>query len=320
MDVHISIIEDFKTACPYIQVIDWCLSGHAWVMKRKQNHPDYINPSTWTSIDRKMIENFQTRYDRFLRTFDGFIVGYASVFAMIYEKYNKPIIMMNAVRYDVPLCWSQNHEMLQLYKECLHRLHSRNLLRIVSNNKADKLYTEKGLGLPAIYIPSLCDYTQVKYAPSRSTFLCYHGATPSHPLITQKAELPHPHSWKDITTFRGVISFPYEISLMSLFEQYTMGMPFFFPSKTYWKEHPEIQSMSAYWKDTPPKELDDLKDLNVWIENADMYDFFTSPNTFYFDSLDHLYELLRTFQYTPDTDIRRQKAQAIREGWKRLLS
>jgi queuine tRNA-ribosyltransferase len=32
MDLHISVIADFKSLNPDIEVIDWCLSGHSWVM------------------------------------------------------------------------------------------------------------------------------------------------------------------------------------------------------------------------------------------------------------------------------------------------
>ena len=318
MDVHISVIEDFKKVCPHIQVVDWCMSGHSWVLNRQQDRPLIINASTWRNIDLDMIANFQRRYDGFLQQFDGFIVGYASCFAMVYEKYNKPIILLNAVRYDVPFCWSRNQRMLVDYHICLHKLNASRRLIAVSNNKADQLYLQKGAGISSLYIPSLCDYTRVHYSPSKSTFLCYHGSTPEHPLVTQKAQLPHPHSWNDITTYRGIISFPYEISLMSLFEQFTMGMPMFFPSKTYWKENPGIQSISAYWQNLPSS-FEELRDLNTWIDLSDVYDTFQSPNTYYFDSIPHLFALLDSFVYVDDRLQREERASSIRSTWKQHL-
>ncbi len=318
MDLHISVIADFKTACPEVEVVDWSLSGHSWVMHRQPDFPHVINPNTWRNLDSGMIIRFQQKYDRFLRQFDGFIVGYASCFAMLYERYNKPIIMLNAVRYDVPFCQTRNFQMIQNYNECLLRLHQTNKLIIVSNNKADQLYLLRGCGLQSKYIPSLCDYTHVKYAPTKSTFLCYHGTVPDHPLVTPKSQLRHPHDWKDLTEFKGIISFPYEVSLMSLFEQFTMGLPLFFPSKSFWKANPNIQSISAYWGQMPGQ-FYELTDLSNWIELADMYDTFQSPNTYYFDSFDHLFQLLESFVYVDDTAQREERAASIRKSWKEHL-
>lgn len=234
MDLHISVIADFKSACPDVEVVDWCLSGHAWVMKRNQDHPDHINPATWKDLTPERIKLFQDKYDSFLKTFDGFIVGFCSAFAMIYEKYNKPILMLNAVRYDIPFCFTKNTTQLTRWKECLDRLNSHGLLTIVSNNKADQLYTKLGCGMQSQLIPSLCLYTNTRYTPTKPTFLVYNGSFPSHPLLTAKKDLPHPHEWSDVTSFRGIVNFPYEVSLMSCFEQFTAGCPMFFPSKAYW--------------------------------------------------------------------------------------
>ena len=35
MDLHISVIADFKNLFPEIEIVDWCMSGHAFVMKKK---------------------------------------------------------------------------------------------------------------------------------------------------------------------------------------------------------------------------------------------------------------------------------------------
>ena len=319
MDLHISIIADFKTACPDVEVVDWCLSGHAWVMKRNQDYPDHINPATWKNLNPDMIKKFQNKYDTFLKTFDGFIVGFCSAFAMIYEKYNKPIIMMNAVRYDIPFCWTKDMTMLTKWKECLDRLNRHGLLTIVSNNKADQLYTKLGCGLNSVYIPSLCLYTNTQYTPTKSTFLCYNGSFPDHPLITQKKDLPHPHQWSDVTSFRGIINHPYEVSLMSCFEHFTAGCPLFFPSKTYWKSNQGIQSLTAYWDKQLPAEFAPLSTPQDWIELSDMYGVFQSPNTHYFDSTEHLFQLLENFTYVDDHEFRQAHIEHVKREWKCIL-
>lgn len=319
MDLHISVVADFKTACPDVEVVDWCLSGHAWVMKRNQDYPEHINPATWKNLNPDMIKKFQEKYDPFLKTFDGFIVGFCSAFAMIYEKYNKPIIMLNAVRYDIPFCWTKDMAMLLHWKECLDRLNRHGLLTIVSNNRADQLYTKLGCGLDSTYIPSLCLYTNTQYNPTKQTFLCYGGSFPDHPLMTQKKDLPHPHQWSDITSFRGIINHPYEVSLMSCFEHFTAGCPLFFPSKAYWKSNPGIQSLTAYWDKQLPSEFMPLSTPQDWIELADMYTAFQSPNTHYFDSTEHLFKLLENFTYVDDRVFRQTHIQHVKREWQTIL-
>lgn len=319
MDLHISVIADFKTACPDVEVVDWCLSGHAWVMKRRQDFPEHINPATWRNLNLDMIGKFQDKYDPFLKTFDGFIVGFCSAFAMIYEKYNKPILMLNAVRYDIPFCWNKDMTMRTKWNECLDRLNSHGLLTVVSNNKADQLYTKLGCGMDSVHIPSLCLYTDTKYTPTKPTFLVYNGSFSPHPLLTPKKDLPHPHEWSDVTSFRGVVNFPYEVSLMSIFEQFTAGCPLFFPSKAYWKSNPAIQSLTAYWNDKLPPEFRSMSTPDTWIELADMYDTFQSPNTYYFDSEDHLFRLLETFEYKDDRAFRATHIDQVKRQWKHIL-
>lgn len=319
MDVHISVIEDFKTANPDIEVVDWCMSGHHWVMNKQHIVPKHINANTWRNITPRQIELFQKEYHSFLSSFDGFIVGYASVFTMVYEKYNKPILMLNAVRYDVPFCWTHNTSMLHTYSACLQRLFRNGKLIPISNNKGDKLYLERATGITSTYIPSLCLYTGVTYSPSLSTFLCYHGSTPDHPLVTQKHRLQHPHKWSDLTKFRGIISIPYEVSLMSLFEQFTAGMPLFFPSKAFLASLNTLTSLSSYWNHHVPTYFKELCDVNSWIDSADMYGVFQSPNTYYFDSYGDLFQLLQTFEYKDDREFRKQHIETIRNQWKTLL-
>lgn len=319
MDLHISVIADFKSACPDVEVVDWCLSGHAWVMNRTQDYPEHINPATWKDLTPERIAKFQQRYDSFLKTFDGFIVGFASSFAMIFEKYNKPILMLNAVRYDIPFCFTKNRVMLTKWNECLDRLNRHGLLTIVSNNLADQRYLELGSGMKSHYIPGLCLYTKTTYTPTKSTFLVTNGSFNPHPLLTFKKDLPHPHAWSDITSFRGLVVHPYEVSVMSLFEQFTAGCPLFFPSKTYWKANPGIQSISAYWGAEISPLYKELTTPDGWIDLSDVYGVFQSPNTYYFDSEEHLIHLLETFEYVDDRPFRQAHIKQVQDQWKFVL-
>jgi hypothetical protein len=318
MDLHISVIGDFKSLGLDVEVTDWCMSGHAHIMKRTRDNPKHINPNTWFDLNPQMIQEFQKTYDSFLQTFDGFIVGYPNVFAMVFEKYNKPIILINACRYDIPFSFKRETNYIGTYHACLYRLLNKGLLHTVSNNRADQLYMGKGCGIkPEYVVPSLCLYTNMKYTPTKPTFLLYSG-TLTHPLVSPK---PSNFEWKDIAEFRGVIHFPYEAGLtMSMFEHFTAGMPMFLPSKAYWKAHPNIQSASAYWGSNPPSTLSEFKYDEYWIENSCMWDTFASPNTVIFDSIEDLFHKLETFEYKPEGDFRERRIESVKLFWRQLLA
>jgi len=320
MDLHISVLADFKNLFPEFDITNWNLSGHSWVFNKIRDNPKYINSSSWINLNEEMILNFQTEYDDLLKTFDGFICGHPNGFIPIYEKYNKPIIMINTCRYDLPFCCSKNYKMLKSYNECLKRLQEKKLLIAISNNKADKYYTQFGSSIETYHIPSLCAYTGIKYNPTKTTFLCYSGDFPTHNLITNKSELGNKFKWDEISKFKGVIHLPYEISTMSMFEHYSGGMPLFFPTKKYMMDKVDIQSISAYWKSELPKELSVFSDKNVWIELADFYQVFKSPNVYYYNSFEHLIELLINFQWKDDSDILDKYRKEIKNDWIKLLS
>ena len=298
MDVHISVIADFKSACREIEVTDWCLSGHAWVMNRRQDVPNHINAHTWQNITTDMIARFQNEYDTFLKTFDFFIVGYSSCFAMIYEKYNKPVLMLNAVRYDVPFCWNKNLQMREAYKQCLTRMHSADRLILISNNRPDHMYTLKSLGINSQIIPSLCLYAGIRYDPRKPEFLLYNNWDHRHPLLAKR---PPTFDWKDIGSYRGIVHMPYEATpTMSMFEQFTGGMPLFLPSISFWKTTSNIQNVSSYWGEHTPVDLEEFQSSEYWLSISDLYDALASPNTHIFDSAEHLNSMLESFVYVPE--------------------
>ena len=323
-DSHIAVIEDFKAACPQIEVVDWTTSGVSAILSKPLAHPKHINLNTWGHLNMNMVQLFQREYDDILRTFDGFVVGYLSGYALIYEKYNKPVIMINACRYDIPFCFSGDTSMLSLFHKCLYRLHNKGLLWIVSNNKCDQSYTAKGLGLMSRYIPTLGTYAGIKYAPSKPTFLCYKQGHEQieHPLIVFKKDVdkgnPLSMPWSEFGTYKGIIHFPYEPGLtMSMFEHFSGGCPMFFPSRAFWKTMPYIISTTQYWKKFPSN-LSEFAREDHWIDTTCLYDVFKSPNTHIFDSMEHLYQLLETFVYIPED--RTARNNAIKKQWADLLA
>jgi len=77
--------------------------------------------------------------------------------------------------------------------------------------------------------------------------------------------------------------------------------------------------MSAYWRDETPENLSYFNSLDNWIDLADPYTSFQSPNTYYFDSEEHLVNLLETFEYRDDREFRKDHIERVKNQWKSVL-
>ena len=309
MDLHISVIADFVNLFgDRFEISEVCMSAHAWCMGKTTSIPNHINIFNWKDLNQKMIDDFYAEYGHILETFDGFICAHPNAFCMIFERYNKPIIMINSCRYDMPFCWSHNKEMLDEYHRCIKRLVDKKLLHVVSNNLFDKQYLYLGTGIQATHIPSLCLYTNMRYQPTRKEFLLYNEPQevdlPHHPLIIYKSqEFSQGYKWTDLQAFQGIIYIPYEISTMSKFEHFSASIPMFFPSYDFLLKHTEIQisAIDAYWGKsfaTYKRESLSLLPRKTYLQYNDWINVFSksSNNIFIYESYEHLYELLEKNQ------------------------
>jgi FkbM family methyltransferase len=300
IDLHISVIADikdiFNRIMPDIEITDWTLSGHSFVFNREQDKVNIINEETWVYMDKDLINKFHKEYDSFLSQFDGFIACHPNSFTMLYEKYNKPIIVINSCRYDIPYCWTKNMDMVNELNNCFKRLQEKKLLYFISNNKADNSYFN--LANPSInthIIPSLCIYTHMKYDTlcENTRFLLYSGNIPYNKYIVDKSTLDKGYKWNSLMNFKGIIHIPYEASTMSIFEQISSGIPLFFPTKRFLYQlwNSGSRKASNYWVN-PPEYLISTLDDNFWIERADYYYI---EGSYYFDSFDELFGMLENF-------------------------
>lgn len=104
LDCHVSVIEDLKNTFESLgHVVDtWSLSGHNWIFNREPSSVEVINQNTWMSLDENMCDAFYERYKDELSKYDAFLCTYPPAFSIIYEKFNKPIILQIPIRYEVP--------------------------------------------------------------------------------------------------------------------------------------------------------------------------------------------------------------------------
>lgn len=115
----------------------------------------------------------------------------------------------------------------------------------------------------------------------------------------------------DLASHRGIVHLPYQVSTMSIFEQYRMNIPLFFPTKRlliewntkYWALR---ERTWQYWETFVPVNLPphrsqkhvpnpndnrNITAVRYWIEFADYYVW---PHITYFDSFSELVNMLNT--------------------------
>jgi hypothetical protein len=121
-----------------------------------------------------------------------------------------------------------------------------------------------------------------------------------------------PYSWEKLYSGRGILHMPYEISTMSIFEQYTANVPLFFPTKELLKEMIKTgrynfcsryidvdkhKSPVRFYLNDVSDAYDDDKWIDWWIDRADYYNMDKDTDMkyiTYFNSMDELDFLLKT--------------------------
>jgi hypothetical protein len=303
LDLHISVIADIKNIINQlfgdnVQIINWSISGHSWVFNSSATAVDIINGDTWRNINPKMVEDFQKRYDDFLKQFDGFIVTHTPVFSMLYEKYNKPIILINSCRYEQPFSWTGNLRNWEWLNNGLKRMYASGKLLAVSNNKADNEYLFRATGINSHLIPSLCLYTNAEYAPIRNEAVVYGGRN-LFPASDKLVSRPHNFKWSDLFSYKAIVHVPYEISTMSLFEHYSAGVPIFIPTKDFYREcigNGTMHLQSIYGRLVIPEGLKEpLSSIDYWLDRADFYDTNNFKYIYYYSSFADLVHQIDNF-------------------------
>jgi hypothetical protein len=344
IDQHVSVIADIAHIFKNLghEVDDCSLSGHAWVMGKPKPNIKLSDGTTLTCsgvCTQEVCDKFYEANKEELSKYDGFIACYPTEFALLYEKFNKPIIIVNCIRYDHPNTF--NPAIRDRLNEFLKLRHSEGKLYYVCNNKGDQWYTEYFTGIHGMHIPNLCEYTGHKYTGTKDKYVIHDRSeiTVAGDLAVSLGAIRNSswqYSWEELYSYKGIIHVPYHNGSMSIFEHYTANIPMFMPSKKHAAElfhQGKMFSDLTFYKIEKKQEPDDLNNpnslrnpdiLNKWIDTCDIYDLGNMPYIQYFDSTSHLEHLLRT----ADThDISRKMAEhnelrkkSIYNSWQEILT
>lgn len=290
IDLHISVIEDIKTILNSLghSVDSWNISGHNWVFNREPADIEVVNQLTWQRLDQDMCDRFYTSYKNKLADYDAFIACYPPAFALLYEKFNKPIYVVAATRYEYP--FSNDRNRWSWFNEKIKSMIDSGQVMPIANNKYDKFYCEYFIDREFHHIPSLCDYTDAKYSGSNDAIVSGRSSIHGFKHISQLGRF----TWDYLYTHKAIIHVPYNVSIMSIFEQYTANVPLFLPNIKFGKTLPGYLSEIFFH----PNIIDSEAIVKFFDEEiltlADFYDSEWMPFVQYYNSIDELTHKLMT--------------------------
>ena len=330
IDLHVSVINDIKTIFNALghEVDSLSLSSHDWVFKSSEP-PEIINKNNWMNLDDELIDKFYLYYKNKLINYDGFIVTHTPFFCKLYEKFNKPIIVVSSTRYEYP--YTNNKEKWIDLNNTL--IKNKNII-VLSNNLFDKTYCELFLNKEIKLIESLCSYTNAKYKPSKNNSVLYSKIPINIDGCINKSNLSK-ITWQELYSYKSIVHIPYNVSTMSIFEQYYANVPLILPSLEFTKKmlgnNVPIFSEISYRKvmglnadnilnvKNDPNKFDDINNLYEWIKLSDFYKF---KNIITFESFQELNDILKRDHQNISFKMQIEnydREEIIFSSWKSLL-
>jgi hypothetical protein len=354
IDLHISVIADIKNVLESMghSVTSWSLSNSTAIMGQKKASVDCIkneegHPESWHRIGPEMGDRFYQRYKAELGHYDAFLVTYAPALSLLFARFDKPIIIVAPVRYEVP--FTKDPPRWLQFNQFLRDRFDAGRLVLAANNRFDQQYGELLVGRPWRHIPSYCGYTATTYHRKRDVFLYssrlenyaqYIGGRALPNVRLKHEALRGRYKWHDLTAFAGVIQIPYNVSTMSIFENYAQNMPMFFPTQEFMRhlraDHPEQVLCESTWMqtakigtrtppelgvplDNDPNNYSDPAVFAKWLPLCDFYDREWMPHLIYFDSFPELAVQLREADLDDVSGQMRQanvkRLESIKQIW-----
>jgi len=343
-DLHIAVHQEIhwlvsELLPEQVELTSLCDSLHCHLIGRAPDKIQVVNQDTWHSITEARAKEFQKFYKDYLAQFDFFIVGHPSSFALLFAGLGKPILIYNTVRSDLPFCWTKDWITLNYYNEILSKEDEKGNIFMVSNNLGDLSYTALAPhGITPIFLPTIAKYKKISQEPPQiesDKYIVFGDSKAFNRIgdsdkFVSRASLGQ-FSDEALRCYRGIIHFPYDISLMSIFEHYSNRIPVYFPTFRYFTQSVldgDIHLNSRYWfhhgdlrYPSYLKPSLDAEWVTWWLSRADFYNSLGYAN--YFDSLEDLISQVDVEssnpRLTPSQIQLETRFEAIIEQWRSLF-
>jgi hypothetical protein len=347
IDLHISIIADMKKIFTDLghKVDDKSLSDHTWVFNRKKDSVPMLDNGRWMSLSPEdMANEFYITYKDQLKDYDCFITTYPPTFSLLYKYFDKPIIINNPIRYEWPFSFHKKY--WEEFNSYLRKGYDEKRIILIANNLYDKYYMELFIERPILFIPSICDYyPNGEYVDNNNKFLYYSRDKIfeiNNPNIVHKNDILKTHTHYDLLNFKGITHIPYQISYMSVFEQYNYNIPLIFPTREFLLDIYKTNkynvlkevSWNNYFSQEPrsripcnnrfdPNNYECLDSVSHWLQYADFYDREWMPHISYFNSFDELNNMLNSLDTKTISknmqEFNKTKKEKVYSMWRSVL-
>jgi len=309
LDLHIGVIADLAQEFSElnIPITQWSISGSNHLVQGRLPVSDpvrFINQKFWRELGPDVIGKFQSRYSRFLSTFDGYVCTYSPTFAELFGVFEKPILVVAATRYEAP--YTARPDDWARFNDFLIDAVNRKQITIAANNSGDADYLTFFTGLKPQVVPSLCEKPTFREAPNEFRFILGGDSRLVHSIETASGNnyrrLASPYKWETLAGCVEVLVFPQNISTMTLFELATAGVPVAVPSR-HWikelrKEGSRVLAECSFYElenlpvtglsEDNPNNYRSSKYLDWWLDRADFLDNTLMPNVRIVNSIDEL--------------------------------
>ncbi|CAF1319404.1 unnamed protein product [Adineta steineri] len=286
-----------------------------------------MNPSSDIAWD--FYEFYKNQIE--MNLIDAFICFHPVGMCELYMPFNRSIIIIASTRYELwrfqPKQWNKLNENLKKISQDPKNV-------IAANNLYDAEYIRYFTGINVTVLPSLCNYTNVDYQPIRKEFLLsltheqnfnkifkefLNKSLQSYEKLNIKIvpirQIYHNYKYSDLAKHPAIVYVPYQVSVMSLFEQYRMNIPLVFPSLdllTRWHEEygtvnektwdqtlygtlPHGSHIKGVLPDVPdPNDDRNRTSIRYWLNFSDFYQW---PHITYYESTDDLVQKLSTTNF-----------------------
>ncbi|CAF0805270.1 unnamed protein product [Rotaria sp. Silwood1] len=289
---------------------------------------------------------------------DAFVCFHPVSMCELYMQFNRSIIIISSTRYELsrfePEQWKKLNENLKKISQDPKNI-------IAANNLYDAEYIRYFTGINVTLLPSFCNYTNSDYNPTREEFLLapihasYFDALfkkllknsldqyQKHKIkIIPIRSIYRNYKYSDLTNHPAIIHVPYQVSIMSLFEQYRMNIPLLFPSldlltkwhyeygvvnEKTWDQildgvRPKRSRIKGILTNVPDPNSDlDRTAIRYWLNFSDYYQW---PHIIYYESVEDLIEKLTSTDFRMISkkmkEYNKQVGTTLLEKWKHILN
>ncbi len=260
-DYHACPVEDAKWHLRPLGVrfIDRSLSGSwrlfykidpAWRL-RVINRDNVVGPYEFGKFDR-LARLFAAEYGPWInRNVDFFYCSFVPHLCHLFLYFRKPILLHASFRFE------GNHPIpgneIEKLSGMLRDLRREGRLTVAATNRYDAAYLRHFCGGEPVELPATALYAKgVRYAPRRAEILIgpsrfsgggeqaveemkqWFSAHARRFLLRTIRELyPRRHAWADLARHPAIVVIPYSVHAFAITEYLAMGIPLFFPSRSF---------------------------------------------------------------------------------------